>query len=304
MTGQYGADCFFVSSVDTPKTGIYVAAKYLKDAKGEYVIDPKTLKPYIVPADYDPAAVIARFISEAANLWTATKGANFLPGVIGPVARMASYETALHEYFAYQFYTGHPSDIQRSYNGLTGAPPVPDFINAASYSLGLATFAAGLPVSDSQLGGGALNTWTWIRNKILRENAINIDGRFNNGMSTGHDNAAYINKGYDAGQAHIFTVAGTPPASTGALGFTLSPDGATMNFPDGSASTRAINRDGTSTVSTASPNGNTSVITYDNLGNVISASTRTVNGDGTYTISNSNADVANSTTYKVSDDYE
>ena len=142
MTGQYGADSFFVSSTGengTAVTGIYVAAKYLKDASGAYVIDPVTLSPYVVPADYDPAAVIARFSNEAANLWAATKGANFLPGVIGPVARMAFYEMALHEYFAYQFVPGNPSDIQRCYNGLTGAPPVPDFINAASYSLGLAT---------------------------------------------------------------------------------------------------------------------------------------------------------------------
>jgi hypothetical protein len=45
MTGEYGADNFFVSSTGengTQHTGIYVAAKYLKDLSGEYVVDPMT----------------------------------------------------------------------------------------------------------------------------------------------------------------------------------------------------------------------------------------------------------------------
>jgi hypothetical protein len=64
MAGQYGADNFFVTAND----GSQVAAKYLKDANGQYVIDLLTERPYIVPADYDPAAVIARFSKIKAKL--------------------------------------------------------------------------------------------------------------------------------------------------------------------------------------------------------------------------------------------
>ena len=57
MTDQYGPDNFSV----TNDLGSLVAAKYLTDANGQYIIDPLTQKPYIVPADYDPARVIAQF---------------------------------------------------------------------------------------------------------------------------------------------------------------------------------------------------------------------------------------------------
>jgi hypothetical protein len=59
--GQFGPNNFTVLSVK----GTVVDAKYLMDSVGaNYIIDPNTGKPYIVPRDYDPGATAAYFTNK------------------------------------------------------------------------------------------------------------------------------------------------------------------------------------------------------------------------------------------------
>ena len=54
--GQFGYDDLLVYS---EKTKTAVRAKYLRDNSGEnYIIDPITSKPYVVPENYDPNKTI------------------------------------------------------------------------------------------------------------------------------------------------------------------------------------------------------------------------------------------------------
>ena len=291
MAGEYGADYFFVSSSGkngTARTDTFVAAKYLKDKDGAYVIDPVTMAPYIVPVDYDPAVVITKFTNFLASIFGSSIFAKVL---LNP-------RPVIYAYLAEQFYPGGASDIQRTYNGLSNAPFVAAFTNAASFTLGLASYAENLFMVEPEISGGSVNRL----NSLISGNLINTSGPFGNAINPSQNNDTSIQTGYAAGEAHIFATTATPPPSI-TPGFTLAPDGTTMIFPDGSASTRAINSNGTSTVSTASPNGNTSVINYNKARNITNASIRTVNGDGTYTLSNTDVNgTADSTTYRLSDD--
>src|ERR1700738_812032 len=57
--GQFGPEPF---SVFSQKTRTEVRAKFLKDSTGEnYVINPTTSKPYIVPLNYDPDKTVVYF---------------------------------------------------------------------------------------------------------------------------------------------------------------------------------------------------------------------------------------------------
>jgi len=49
------------------RSGVSVAAKYLQDQSGNFVINPLTKVPYVVPADYDLAGTQKRY-SEAAAI--------------------------------------------------------------------------------------------------------------------------------------------------------------------------------------------------------------------------------------------
>lgn len=53
---QFGPDNFTVKSQD----GTDVAVKYLKDNKGNYILNREGA-PYVVPADFDLNAVIAKY---------------------------------------------------------------------------------------------------------------------------------------------------------------------------------------------------------------------------------------------------
>jgi hypothetical protein len=93
----------------------------------------------------------------------------------------------------------------------------------------------------------------------------------------------------------------TPPIiSTNSDGYT------TTQYLDGSASIKVLNpTNGSYTISTANPNGNTSVINYNTDSSISNVATRTVNtADGTYTTDT--ADVSgkcSSTTYNSSNDH-
>jgi hypothetical protein len=55
--GRYEADNLFVKNAK----GNDVAAKYLKDTNGNYIIDRLSGRPYLVPADFNLDAVIAKY---------------------------------------------------------------------------------------------------------------------------------------------------------------------------------------------------------------------------------------------------
>lgn len=53
---QFGPDSFIIKSED----GADVAVKYLKDNNGNYILDREGA-PYVVPADFDLNALIAKY---------------------------------------------------------------------------------------------------------------------------------------------------------------------------------------------------------------------------------------------------
>jgi len=55
--GRYEEDNLFVKN----DKGNDVAAKYLKDTNGNYIMDGSTGRPYVVPADFNLDAVIAKY---------------------------------------------------------------------------------------------------------------------------------------------------------------------------------------------------------------------------------------------------
>lgn len=112
--GQYGADNFFVKDA----RGNDVAAKYLKDTNGNYIIDGSTGRPYIVPADFNLDAVIARYKVSDEML-------------VNPETSIATRLESYAKLFL-NFRTNQPDDLQTSYNGMVGASRVKDFRAAAS----------------------------------------------------------------------------------------------------------------------------------------------------------------------------
>jgi hypothetical protein len=120
--GQFGDDYFTVYSKNASVPG-----KYLKDSSGEnYIIDPATSKPYVVPFDYDPAKT-ATYFSDS------LKEALFNPvaDVMAPGAPIAGVYRRLYDAFQH----GGWGDLQR---------PLPDktqifdtFRPAASFNYGV-----------------------------------------------------------------------------------------------------------------------------------------------------------------------
>jgi hypothetical protein len=189
--------------------GTDVAAKWLKNPSGGYIIDPITDKPYIVPANYDPLNTINKYslVAENANrsgigidkILKATELVNgFAPGWPGSV-----------------------DDLQRSYNGYIGqknggvaggrsdADFVSDFRDAASFNVGLACAAVGASQSDCLAGGGIAKIAASIMN--LRNQLGSVTDFLNPA-----DNAANIRTGFDAfsttGFGPITVAPLTPPS--------------------------------------------------------------------------------------------
>jgi hypothetical protein len=201
-TGGFGPDNFLVpvygSTVPT------VPAKWLVDPNGDYVIDPVTNKPYIVPADYNPTAAIQRGAS-IANL------ANQSADPSGALAILL-YTDA---------HAGGPDDLQRSYNGSVDQTDVPLFKDAASYSYALVASAAGLTPTEVMQAGGAYNGIKQAANEVAQTfgfqlfNNLNTSGPYYNNP----DNAKNISAGISAFQSQLY---GPPPAITPPNGGNLS----------------------------------------------------------------------------------
>jgi hypothetical protein len=94
--------------------------------------------PYIVPLDYNPQLVIGKYRkswSDAFNRTAAMVSSNDENALI---IAMAAARGQIYADLTKDFSTGGPQDLQRSYNGVVGGPPVNDFTDATALNLGLA----------------------------------------------------------------------------------------------------------------------------------------------------------------------
>ena len=187
--GQFGPNYFFVQTkqqqlANQPET---VAAKYLQDSRGNYVVNTSTNTPYVVPEDYNPAAVIQHFQTLAAQNIDAAESAGFTAAEGNPMSAAAGQTLAAFGQFA----SGHPYDLQTAYNGTVSNQFVPAFTPAASYNLGIAAAAAGLSPTDALAGGGIYNLY-----QLLLGNNINIGEGHRDG---GRLRAARTRHGGDGG---------------------------------------------------------------------------------------------------------
>lgn len=149
--GQYGADRFTVKS----RAGVDVDATYLTDLNGKYVIDGLTGKPYIVPADYNPKALIEKFTEIRFASYSGWPSEHAEVG-----ARSRLYAT-LYETFK----QGGVGDLQRHYNGSNhGADGfVPAFTNAASFNFGLIGAVLGISSIEIKAGGSLYNLYNSLK---------------------------------------------------------------------------------------------------------------------------------------------
>lgn len=98
---------------------------------GEYIINPLTGNPYIVPAGYNPQNTIDKFIK-------------------------LDEENKVFEGL-YQYKTSGILDLQRGFNGTKFDGFVTDYTPIASFDFGLAVSAGGLSVTTGEIGGGVIN---------------------------------------------------------------------------------------------------------------------------------------------------
>jgi hypothetical protein len=182
--GQFGDDDLLAYS---EKTKTAVRAKYLRDNSSEnYIIDPTTSKPYVVPENYNPDKTIGYFsdrLKEAVF--------NPLADVMGPGASMASL---LYPQLYHAFQQGGWGDLQRP------LPDKTDFVEAfrpaASFNYGVAAAAAGLPTEGAVIAGGAYNAWK-NPGKAFSSFINNPEEFGNNPGNVSHiqDGADYFNQG-------------------------------------------------------------------------------------------------------------
>jgi hypothetical protein len=137
-----------------------VAARYLTDNQGNFVMNPNTPgAPYIVPLDYNPQQVIENYRrswSDAFNRTAAMVSSNDENALI---IALAAARGQIYADLVKDFSTGGPQDLQRSYNGVFGGPPVNEFTDATSLNLGLAAASGNVTGLEAAVGGGLLNLY-------------------------------------------------------------------------------------------------------------------------------------------------
>jgi Ca2+-binding RTX toxin-like protein/subtilisin-like proprotein convertase family protein len=184
---QFGPDYFTVKSKD----GSIVAAKWLDDGNGNYIMAPVPKKvtadekPYIVPADYSLDAALARYrpLGDASS-----SGEGMLFEDTSSIALNAILANAVR--------ASSSDDLQRTYNGLSfnsGDGFVKDFTPAASFHFGIVGSALGMSSGQLVAGGGIYN-----KAKSLVY-PLDTSGEFWNA----HDNAVHIREGSDFYQAYL-----------------------------------------------------------------------------------------------------
>ena len=151
--GQFGPDYFDVSSRKRTTTA---PAKYLRDSTGDnYVIEPFTNKPYVVPRDYDPDAVAEYFSKRLALQREMARAPGNIPSPV----------SAIYPELFNAFRRGGWADLQRPLQNKNEFFPA--FTPAASFAFGLAAAAGGLSTGEAQFGGGMYNSFTSLE-KLLQ----------------------------------------------------------------------------------------------------------------------------------------
>jgi hypothetical protein len=177
-------DTIFKSDIKKKFDGKWISigkvdSTYLK-IDDEYVINPLTGNPYIVPVGYNPESTINRFVE---------------------YDQKNSVFQNLYQYKTSGFF-----DLQRGFNGEKFGGFVDDYKAIASFDFGLAVSAGGLSVTTGEIGGGVINAknaiQTYAENfaeSIISKNSSNTeipntDGDFFNNSA----NIPNIEKGYSA----------------------------------------------------------------------------------------------------------
>ncbi|SRR5712692_9852278 len=144
--GQFGDDYFPVYSLNNK---VKVDAKYLKDSYGEnYIIDPTTSKPYIVPRDYDPNKTVTYFSDKLKEALQNPYGNEI------DLGRVAAF---IYPELYRAFRQGGWGDLQRQLPDKND--PVTEFKPIGNFNYGLGTAAGGLATGEAVLAGGAYVPW-------------------------------------------------------------------------------------------------------------------------------------------------
>src|ERR1044072_378220 len=273
VNGQFGPNTFEVLSLK----GVPVAAKYLTDAAGaNYILNPITQAPYVVPLNYDPAVIASQFTTLLNNALANSGAVSAMKNVMYPALKEA-------------FVRGGSGDLQRP---LRDKPNVVlAFIPAASYNLGVAAAAGGISAAEAIVAGGIYNV------------QINGIGKFwNNPLAFGNNpgNATHIIEG---SSTYLDGKVGTPGASiskttSGAVTTTqidVNADGRpdvvskTTTQPDNTTTTDSKYLSQTGTVleqssTTVSPNATIGVSKIDNNGDGVWDSQGAVSADGSASV--------------------
>jgi hypothetical protein len=117
-----------------------VNSTYLK-IDDEYVINPLTGNPYIVPVGYNPENTINRFVEYDQN--------------------NSVFQNL------YQYKTSGSFDLQRGFNGEKFGGFVDDYRAIASLDFGLAVSAGGLSLTTGEIGGGIINKKNAIQTLLI-----------------------------------------------------------------------------------------------------------------------------------------
>ena len=198
-----------------------VAAKWMTDQAGQYVIDKSTSQPYIVPADFNYTNWVNNF-----KQLGVTADASFTN-----IGRSAFITSKM-----YEFAPGGQFDIQRTYNGQStgiagenfglsisqnwtkaGEAFVRDFTNSASYLYGLACNNIGMTQSDCLQAAGILKFATALKDPTQPVGALGFPDYGNPA-----NNAGNIRLGYSDG-----SVFQAPRADRK---IELAPDGSLLNL--------------------------------------------------------------------------
>src|SRR5215216_5201374 len=145
--GQFGRDEFLVFSKD----GVAGQAKYLKDASGQnYVLNPNTGEPYIVPRNYSPSATSNYFRGKFNQFYSPplTDTATLPP-------LFPEWKQKIYNELNAAFKQGGWGDLQRPFADKTDV--VPEYIDAASFNLGAAAAGGNITALEAIIGGGLYN---------------------------------------------------------------------------------------------------------------------------------------------------
>ena len=167
--GQFGNDYFPVMSTK----GAVVRARFLKDNIGEnYVIDPTTSKPYVVPQNYDPNKTIEDFSNRMKEL------VNPLPDAMA----LGDNIEAIFPYLYDAYQRGGRNDLQRPLPDKTDV--VTEFVPGGSFDYGLATATLGIPTEPAVAAGGAYYLFTHpaipTNYEMLRDDITNLPNYLTN----------------------------------------------------------------------------------------------------------------------------